>query len=361
MTATPPGPCDSSAAGASLTTLPLHSIPDLPHALQRLLKQIPRGRVTTYGELARALGDIGAARWVGEYLAAHPHDDGCPCHRVVRSTGDVGLYVTRHSADKTEKLRQEGVNVADGRVDLSRFSFNAFRSSAPLAALCELQQRIPGQLRMVPLQRTPQHVGGVDVSYVSRTEAVAAFVLVDVPSCQLVWSASVRADVTFPYISGYLSFRELPILLKLFEAVRSADRVPDVTFVDGNGILHPRRAGSASCFGLAAGTPTIGVGKKLLCGRVDANECTEELADECAGLHVQRIVHNDEPVGFAVQAGPKNRPFFVSPGHLTDLSTALSATRLVLGNRRLPLPIAFADRESRKEAQRIKAQKQQPR
>jgi len=328
----------------------LHSIPDLPCELAQLLNQIPAGRVTTYGDLARALGDVKAARWVGEHLLAHRHGEDCPCHRVVRVDGDIGLYLTRDDAEKTAKLRHEGVTVSERIVDLDRFGFREFQTGTPLAVLRELQHRIPEELTLVPPTGTPKCVGGVDVSYITRTEAAASFVLIEPPSREPVWSTSVRADVTFPYISGYLSFRELPILIKLFERVRAAGREPDVTFVDGNGILHPRRAGSASCFGLAVQTPTIGVGKKLLCGSVDA--------DEFDGPDVHRVIHKGEAIGYAVRAGLRNRPFFVSPGHLTDLPTTLSVTRLVLGDRRLPLPIALADRESRREAGRIKAERE---
>jgi deoxyribonuclease V len=260
----------------------------------------------------------------------------------------VGLYITRCEAEKSARLQQDGVAVVQGRVDLERFRFDSFRSTIPLAALCELQARIPEQLRLEPLAHTPQRVGGVDVSYLSRTEAVAAFVLLALPSLELLWTKTLQGGVTFPYISGYLSFRELPLLATLFDEVRAAGCEPDVTFVDGNGLLHPRRAGIASCFGLAAGTPTIGVGKKLLCGRIDDGSRT--------AVDSQAVEHEGETVGYAVRASPKNRPFYVSPGHMTDLAAALAVTRMTLGPHRLPLPIAFADRESRRETQRLAEQ-----
>ena len=323
----------------------LRDVPDLHRETARLLRQIPTGRITTYGDVARALGDAGAARWVGEFLVSHVHEDDCPCHRVVRVNGDVGLYITRSEEEKAARLRQDGVAVVHGRVDLKRFRFDGLRSSAPLAVLRDLQVRIPEQLRLQPLAHAPQRVGGVDVSYLSGTEAVAAFVLLELPALELVWTKTLRGAVTFPYISGYLAFRELPLLARLFDEVRAAGCEPDVTFVDGNGILHPRRAGIASAFGLAVLTPTIGVGKKLLCGRIEDGSRTS--------AHAQAVVHEGETVGYAVRASYKNRPFYVSPGHLTDLAAALAVTRTTLGPHRLPLPIAFADRESRREAQQI--------
>src|SRR5690606_5346439 len=119
----PAGAGDDVSLGRTLQRLP-----DLPRELMRLLEQIPVGMVTTYGDAARGLGDVRAARWVGEYLLAHPHHEGCPCHRVVRTDGSVGLYCTRSSEAKIGKLRDEGVCVSRGRVDLQRYRFDRFQS-----------------------------------------------------------------------------------------------------------------------------------------------------------------------------------------------------------------------------------------
>ena len=83
---------------------------------------IPRGKVTTYGELARALGSPLAGRAVGNALHANTRPVVVPCHRVVRADGSIGGYgggVPR----KVELLREEGVGVIDGRIDLQRFGF----------------------------------------------------------------------------------------------------------------------------------------------------------------------------------------------------------------------------------------------
>ena len=66
--------------------------PNMPSHLFQLVAQIPRGRVTTYGDLARALGNVMASRWVGQELLNHDHHSNCHCHRVVRANGDLGVY-----------------------------------------------------------------------------------------------------------------------------------------------------------------------------------------------------------------------------------------------------------------------------
>ena len=65
-------------------------IPDMVLALERLIKQVPCGRVTTPGGLAAALGDPIAARWIGHYTLHHDHDANCVCHRVLRAGGGTG-------------------------------------------------------------------------------------------------------------------------------------------------------------------------------------------------------------------------------------------------------------------------------
>ena len=86
-----------------------------------------------------------------------------------------------------------------------------------------------------------------------RREGIAAYALVETASGQLVWSTTVRRRVVFPYITTYLSFREIPILLDLLDEVRSAGRMAEVLLVDGSGILHHRHAGIASHLGVVAG------------------------------------------------------------------------------------------------------------
>jgi deoxyribonuclease V len=329
-----------------MSLLPV-DVPDLPAELQRLLAQIPAGRVTTYGDLARALGDVKAARWVGEYLLEHPHHEGCGCHRVVRKGGDVGLSITGDPDDKIARLEAEGVPIRGGRVVLTGPLFTDFRCDAPLARLCALQESMPRRVQLCPLERKPRTVGGIDVSYVSPHKGVAAYVRIDAGTHEVLWSTTVCGAVTFPYIPGYLTFRELPLYVRLFEEVRRAGQEAPVTLVDGNGILHPRRAGSASAVGVAVETPTIGISKKLLCGSVD-------LQGLPAG-QPRDVIHQQQSIGAALKVGPDSRPFFASPGHRIDLPDTVAVVQQVLGDGRLPVPIALADRISREEASRLKS------
>jgi deoxyribonuclease V len=242
--------------------MPHLAVPDMPDALCRLLAQVPPGRVTTYGALAEALGNKIAARWVGHFLMHHEHTAACPCHRVLRVDGRLGQYVA-DVAVKAQKLAAEDVEVRAEAVDLARYEYHALVSDRPLARLARLQKSIERQVSLRGPRRMPRQIAGVDVSYAGPDDAAAAYAVVDVRSGQLAWSHVIRRPVRFPYISTYLSFREIPILLDLLDEVRAAGRLTRIVLVDGAGVLHPRRAGIASHLGVLAGLTTIGVTKAL--------------------------------------------------------------------------------------------------
>lgn len=295
--------------------------------------------MTTYGDLARALGDKAAARWVGTWMLDHPHEADCPCHRVVRATGEPGLYIAGGPDAKLTRLRDEGVAVRDGRVDPAAH-VPELRSTSPLRALSEFQVSVPRRLTLSPLQRPPGLVAAIDVAYAAPGIGVVAFVLLDPDSLETQWQQTRELPVAFPYISGYLAFRELPLMLEAWRTATAAGMSADVVFIDGNGYLHPRRAGIASCFGLIADVPTIGIGKSLLCGRVDLNEMTA--ADRRA------VIHDEELIGVALKSKDDSSPVFVSPGHRIDFDGAADLTRRMMGRHRLPEPVHRADRLSKR-------------
>lgn len=84
--------------------------------------RIPRGKVATYRELARAIGAPRAARAVGNALNRNEDMAHVPCHRVVLGDGRIGGYALG-SAKKAARLKKEGVLIKNGRVDLGRFGY----------------------------------------------------------------------------------------------------------------------------------------------------------------------------------------------------------------------------------------------
>ncbi|MFO1092465.1 MAG: endonuclease V [Planctomycetaceae bacterium] len=317
---------------------------DLRAELTSLLVQIPAGRVSTYGALADALGDRVAARWVGEFLLDHPHGPDCVCHRVVRRNGDPGLYIAGDAVAKLGRLATEGVPISDGRVVLDR-PFTTFTGPATLRRLTEFQNGVRSQLDLRTLRRPIQRVAALDVAYLSPCRALAACAVFKSAPWRLMQTHEVETTATFPYISGYLAFRELPALLELWRHA-TADISVDLAIIDGNGILHPRRAGIAACFGLLADVPTIGIGKSLLCGSVD-------LTGLRAGA-TRPIIHCDEMIGLAVRSTNRSRPIFVSPGNHCDLSQPAEIVQDLFAGHRLPEPLHQADRLTKQRVREIR-------
>jgi methylated-DNA-[protein]-cysteine S-methyltransferase len=77
-----------------------------------MLLTIPKGKVSTYGDLAKALGNPAASRHVGGILSKNPNPVKVPCHRVVMSNGKIGGYALG-TQKKKELLQNEGVIFSD--------------------------------------------------------------------------------------------------------------------------------------------------------------------------------------------------------------------------------------------------------
>ncbi len=324
----------------------IEKLPDLRVALRQLLSQVPPGRVTTYGRLAQSLGDVVASRWVGEYLRHHPHHSQCPCHRVVRFDGSLGIHVSGDPHQKASLLEREGVRVTKLRVELEEYLFEAFVSERPLQQLAKFQTELAHSVELMNLAYPPRLIGGVDVSYGRDGRATSACTLVDVSTGELVWHATCSRRVEFPYISTYLAFRELPLLVDGLQLAWDAGHLPDIVMVDGSGVLHPRRCGVAAMLGVAADIATIGVTKKLLCGHYDRG-----VLKSCRSAPIEL---DGKEIGKAMlpRAGTA-KPLFVSPGHRVDVATAFDVVTGTLGHHRLPEPIYWADRFSRESSRAV--------
>jgi methylated-DNA-protein-cysteine methyltransferase related protein len=92
----------------------------------RLVKKIPRGRVTTYGELARALRLPGGARAVGYAMAACPNGRGIPWHRVIGAGGKVRMPEP-HASLQRRLLGTEGVEFDGHSINLKKFGWSPAR------------------------------------------------------------------------------------------------------------------------------------------------------------------------------------------------------------------------------------------
>lgn len=179
----------------------------------------------------------------------------------------------------------------------------------------------------------PRLIGGADVGFEQGGEVTrAAMVLLKYPSLELVEHRVARIATTMPYIPGFLSFREYPALLAAWEQLSKS---PDLLFVDGHGISHPRRVGVASHFGLLVDVPTIGVAKKRLCGQYDG------LSDEPGAT--APLMDKGEQLGWVWRSKKRCNPLFISTGHRVSADSALAWVQRCMAGYRLPEPTRWAD------------------
>lgn len=195
-----------------------------------------------------------------------------------------------------------------------------------------LQQELRAQIRLQSELAGVQRVAGVDVSF-RREVARAAVVVLSFPELEVVDRAWAQVPVTFPYIPGYLSFREGPAVLAAFERLTLW---PDLVLFDGQGIAHPRRLGLACHLGLFLDLPSIGCAKSRLCG-------THELPGPDRGDWA-RLCHGGEVVGAVLRSRPGTKPLYVSPGHRVDLPAAVHYVLACCAGYRLPETTRWAHR-----------------
>jgi deoxyribonuclease V len=179
-----------------------------------------------------------------------------------------------------------------------------------------------------------QYVAGVDVGFendyaISR----AAVAVLSFPDLQLVEQAIARRPTTFPYIPGFLSFREVPVVI---DALKQVSTIPDLILCDGQGIAHPRRFGLACHLGVLTNMPTIGVAKSLLIGKHD------ELPVEKGSW--QPLRYKGGIVGAVLRSRTGVRPLYVSLGHRISLNTAIDYTLRCITKYRLPETTRWADK-----------------
>ena len=201
----------------------------------------------------------------------------------------------------------------------------ARRMQDRLAAQVDLQDR---------RQRPARWLVGLDMGF-EQAGAItrAGAVLLEAGTLRPLRTAVARVPTAMPYIPGVLAFRELPALIA---ALQLLDAEPDLVFVDGQGISHPRRLGVAAHFGVVTGLPTIGVAKRRLVG--DA-----ALPGPARGDHAPLLLEGTQ-VGWVLRSKPGCLPLYVSPGHRVSVQGSLDETLACLGRHRLPESTRLADR-----------------
>jgi len=132
--------------------------------------------------------------------------------------------------------------------------------------------------------------------------------------------------VKFPYIPSFRAYRELPAMISAFNKL---DEKPDVVFIRGHGILHPKGLGIASHFSLVVGVPCIGIADNLIVGEVKGED----------------ILLDGKSAGKIIKTKFGARPLYISPGNMVSVSSAEKLTKIFTKEpHRIPEPLRLARR-----------------
>lgn len=196
---------------------------------------------------------------------------------------------------------------------------------APAAARSLQEELAPGLRLAPPLDLGGvKYVAGADVS-TEGNMAYATVVVLSFPDLALVEVQGFRAPLTFPYVPGLLSFREIPSVARALEKVRTP---VDAVIFDAQGLAHPRRMGLASHMGLFLDVPTVGCAKSRLVGKYEEPGVEKGSAAD--------LVHRGEVVGRVLRTRTNISPVFVSVGNGLDLDSAAKLVLACCTKYRLP-------------------------
>lgn len=200
------------------------------------------------------------------------------------------------------------------------------------------QLELATQVDLAPFRGDPELIAGADISFNLREETVyAAIVVLNLETGALVEKTSAVEKVRFPYVPGFLSFREVPPLLAAWKELKTK---PAIIMLDGHGIIHPRRFGLACHFGLEAGVATLGCAKKPFVGSFATP------AEE--GGSFTEVSVDGEHRGYALRSRARVKPVFISPGTGMSLDDSLRFAKLTMGKYRLLEPTRQAHAYSNK-------------
>lgn len=195
-----------------------------------------------------------------------------------------------------------------------------------------IQNKLRPFVTLTWAQTSVSRVGGLDCSYArGANQGYAVVVVMNWPQLEEIDMAWAKGIISFPYIPGLLTFREAPLLLQAWEKLH---QYPDIIFVDGQGIAHPRSMGLAAHLGVLLDVPAIGCAKTSLVG---GDPLVGNTRGDTAPLY-----HQGRQVGAALRTRTGVKPLYCSPGHRIDLQTSLQWVLEACRGYRIPEPLRKA-------------------
>ena len=189
-----------------------------------------------------------------------------------------------------------------------------------------LQESLRKRVRLTKRRTRLRRVAGCDVSVERRAGRVfAAVVVLAWPGLDRLETATAVGEDLFPYVPGFLSFREGPILDRAFGKLQVR---PDLVIFDAQGIAHPLRFGLASHLGVLWDVPAVGCAKTRLIGKADPPGCRKG--------DWTPLMDGEEVVGSVLRTRERVKPVYVSPGHRIDHAGAREVVLQATTRYRLP-------------------------
>lgn len=178
-------------------------------------------------------------------------------------------------------------------------------------------------------------VAGVDIAYdFNSNRAFAVAVVLDADNLTIQEVKKAVSPIEIPYRSGFLSFREAPVMA---QAIEQLARKPDLIVCDGQGIAHPRRFGLACHLGLLCDIPTFGCGKSRLYGQAKEPNFYR-------GDFSYLYDYSENIIGCVLRTRERVKPVYLSIGHKVSLETARNLILKLSPKYRLPETTRLADR-----------------
>jgi len=198
------------------------------------------------------------------------------------------------------------------------------------------QKKIAQKVKLIDVIKNIKIIGACDVAF-SSNYGYACFATFNYSDLTILEEVVIKDTIDFPYIPEFLSYRELKFIIKAYQQIK---KKPDVILVDGQGILHPRKAGIATHLGVILNKPTIGVAKSLLIGEIVGSLKEDRFS-------YLPVFLNDEVFGFVLRSRAKTKPIYVSPGNLITKEKALEVIINCCRNFRIPEPLRYVHNKAK--------------
>ncbi len=191
-----------------------------------------------------------------------------------------------------------------------------------MQSLAKIQSNLSREIVTQDSFEKIQKVAGVDVSFEKDNIATVAAVVIDFKTNEMLEGKTLKVEMLFPYITGFLGFREADAMISVLKTLKNNY---DVLMVNGHGVMHPRSFGLASHVGMLMDQPAIGVAKRLSPGKYKFN----------VENRTKYVLLNNETVGAYIKGK------YISIGHKISLKTAIEVV-LKTSIFKMPEPIRKA-------------------